>query len=161
MGGETETYHVAVGDLKRQLKRKYPWLGPELNMWSTAFKDKVRDKLAHTQVGQYDPSVSDGDRARLRQLERQYLFTYVDKGATTFAITCKTPYLQLLDQEIGNNYIYLVSKETMKTLVERSPALLSKWTYTRLITRRIEIKVGSLVRRKMVGSPVIVAYLIC
>ena len=50
MGGETKTNHVAVDDLKRQLKRKYRWFGPELNMWSTAFKDKVRDKLAHTQV---------------------------------------------------------------------------------------------------------------
>ena len=32
MGGETETNHVAVPDLKRPLKHKYPWLGPELNM---------------------------------------------------------------------------------------------------------------------------------
>ena len=152
MGGETEPYHAAVDDLKRQLKRKYPWLGPELNMWSTAFKGKVRHKLAHTQVGQYGLRVSDDDRARLKQLQCQYVFTYVDKGAITFAITCKTLYLQLLDQEIGNNYIYVVSKETMKTLVERSLVLLRKWTYPRLITRRIEIKAGSLVRRKMVGS---------
>ena len=152
MGGETEPYHVAVDDLKRQLKRKYPWLGHEVNMWSTAFKIMVKEKLAQTQVGQYGPNVSPADRARLRQLERQYVFTYVDKGAITFAITCKTLYLQLLDQEIGNNYIYVVSKETMKTLVERSPLLLRKWTYPTLITRRIEIKVGSLLRRKMVGS---------
>ena len=152
MGGGTEPYHVAVDDLKRQLKRKYPWLGHEVNMWSTAFKIMVKEKLAQTQVGQYGPSVSAADRARLRQLERQYVFTYVDKGAITFAITCKTLYLQRLHQEIENNYIYVVSKETMKTLVERSPLLLRKWTYPTLITRRIEIKVGSLLRRKMVGS---------
>ena len=152
MRGETETYHVAVDDLKRQLKHTFPRLGHEVNMWSTAFKIMVKEKLAQTQVGQYGPSVSAGDRARLRQLQRQYVFTYVDKGAITFAITCKTLYLELLDQEIGNNYIYVVSKEKMKTLVERSPVLLRKWTYPRLITRRIEIKVGSLVRRKMVGS---------
>lgn len=35
---------------------------------------------------------------------------------------CKKLYLQLLDQEIGNNDIYVVSKETMETLVERSRA---------------------------------------
>ena len=113
---------MAVDGLKMQLKRKYPWLWHEVNMWSTAFKIMVKEKLAQTQVGQYGPSVSAGDRARLTQLQRQYVFTYVDKGAITFAITCRTLYLQLLDQEIGNNYIYVVSKETMKTLVERSPA---------------------------------------
>ena len=114
---------MAVDYLKMQLKRKYPWLGHEVNMWSTAFKIMVKEKLVQTQVGQYGPSVSAGDRVMLRQLQHQYLFTYVDnKGATTFAIMCKKLYLQLLDQEIGNNDIYVVSKETMKTLVERSPA---------------------------------------
>ena len=45
MGGETEPYHVAVDDLKRQLKRKYPWLGHEVNMWSTALRLWLRRNL--------------------------------------------------------------------------------------------------------------------